>query len=157
MSLLRLDLDEIWAKTQKHQFSKVNHVKKSSFSIKAKICGDTFSWRLYEKIDIRLSAQFATHQEISPKHGFHTWHNKIRSSVVFLWCHVQICEFRPNNSTSYLNDICRRTQSEPFFFRPVTVAFVFFEMFVSVLCLEQKRKRERACFPFVGWCMINNE
>ena len=42
-----------------------------------------------------------------------------------------------------------------FFSRQVTVAFVFFRIVVSVISLKQNTKQKRACFPFVGWCMIN--
>ena len=58
--------------------------------------------------------------------------------------------------TSYLNCMCKRRHSLPllallFFFRQVTVVFVFFRLVVSVVSLEQKkRKRGRGGLSIFG-------
>ena len=63
MFIIRLDLDEILATTQKHQLFNTNIVVPDH--------GENWwrhNWRKYEKTDTSFSAPFATRREISPKY-----------------------------------------------------------------------------------------
>ena len=71
MFTIRLDLDNISAKTKKHQLFNT----KIRIKIVVPDQGENrwrLGWRPYEKMIISSSAQFATHQEMSPEHDCHT-------------------------------------------------------------------------------------
>ena len=74
--------------------------------------------------------------------------------LFFLRCPAHFCEFRAQHISSYLHGVCRRTESKPFFFLSFfRISYGRFCIFPDV-CIGHF-SREKSCFSFVRWCMIN--
>ena len=156
MFLFRLDLDEISAKTQKRQLFNTKFVIKSSFPIKVKIGGELAE-------DPRIRPIIASvpnsppikryDQKQNSIHKTSSYENTGFSAMPRSILRVSIWNFNLV-FTPHLQTNGKRALR--FFFSDKLQSLLyFFRIVVSVISLEQKRKRKRACFPFVSWCMIN--
>ena len=114
MFIIRLDLDEILAKTKKHQLFSTKFVTKSSFPIKAKFGGDKVEDPRRRSIFVSLpiSPPIKRHCQNTIPYIRQVFPRK----TFFLPCPAQFCEFRSEILTSYLNHVCKQTQSLIFFF-----------------------------------------
>ena len=69
---------------------------------------------------------------------------------------AQFYGFRSEILASYLDRMCKQTESRPFFLEDKLWSLLYFFgwLFRSYLS-DEKKERKKVGFQFVGWCMIN--
>ena len=78
---------------------------------------------------------------------------KMQEKMAFLRCPAQLCDFRSENLASYLERMCKLTESRLFFFKTSYGRFcIFWDRYFGRISRTAKK---RTSFQFVGWCMIN--
>ena len=77
----------------------------------------------------------------------------MQEKMAFLRCPAQLCDFRSENLASYLERMCKLTESRLFFFKTSYGRFcIFWDRYFGRISRTAKK---RTSFQFVGWCMIN--